>query len=188
MNRGRWMASALVLAASHAACAEAPVELRCLKGGPAALADYRQAIGAEERRMSPAQEQADVERLQRGVANQCTQATRALAYVRMLELSGIAHGTDPTREEALETEILALATAGARLDGAWALLGQFRLVRDNRYYDRDAGVKAYETGAAQGDAECLDFLVSAYSEGRDGIEPDAAKAAHWRERRAARAH
>ena len=180
---GRWVGLAFAAWVSQASCAEALVELRCLKGDAAALSDYRLIIGAEDKLMTPAEQVAFIRRAQRGVDNECTQATRVLAYARLMELSGIAPGTEQARRDALDAEILALATEGARVDCAWYFLGLYRLTHDSRFFDRAEAVKAFETGASHGDKACLDYLVEAYAEGRDGITPDPAKEAFWRDRR-----
>ena len=160
--------------------------MHCRKGGEAGLADYHQTLDMFNRQRTVDEDEQVIRGLQRGVADECTEAARVLAGVRMQQEMALPPDADPTRRHALEAEILALASETARIDDTWGVLGVLHMVRDGDYYDPQAAMKAFETGAAKGQRDCLQFVIDAYSGHYPDIAPDDAKAVFWRDRREAR--
>ena len=182
-NLGRWiLAAALASVCGLAGAANYPGVL-CRKGGEAALADYHQTLDMFNRRRVAGEDDQVIRGLQRGVANECTAAARALADIRMRQEMALPADADPARRHALEAESLALVTETARVDDDWGVLGIFHMVRGSEYYDPQAAMKAFETGAAKGQRDCLEFVIKAYSGHYPDIAPDAAKEAFWRGKR-----
>ena len=176
----RWLMPALLALVPLAVSAATQPEPRCRKGDAAALADYRKVIGAEEKRLTPAQEGELVQRLQRGVDNECTEAARELAYIRMMQWAGTARRANEQHRQWMATELHDLLAETGRVDGWWAGLGDFYLAREFGHFDPQAAIKAFEAGAARNDRDSIHRLADLYARGGDGIAPDPEKAALWR--------
>ena len=170
---------------SQLACADPWQAATCRKGGDAAISDYRQTLAIPSHDHTDVDDARYIEGLRRAIANECNDAARALAFTRAVQLSAMPPGTDTARRDALDAEILALSTESARVDDWWGGLGIVHMTRDSRYYDPQAAMKAFETGAAKGQRDSLDFVIQAYCGYYPDIAPDAAKAAFWREKQAA---
>ena len=183
---GRWIGGAALASACGLAGAMTYPGVHCRKGGEAALADYRLTLDLFNRQHAADEDAQVIRGLQRGIANECTEAARVLAELRIGQEMALPPDADPARRHALEAEILALATETARVDDTWGVLGILHMVRDGDYYDPRAAMKAFETGAAKGQGDCLEFVIDAYSGRYPDIAPDAAKAAFWRDQREAR--
>jgi len=189
IRMGRVFTTLLASIPLVAAATAEPETIRCRNGGEAAVADYRPAFEAETTAPRLGQEPAYgayVGRLQRAVANDCTHARYSLLMVRMSQFSKIKPGAEPARKDALDAEMLSLATGAVQVDGEQYGLGLLRVTMGSRHYDLDAAMAAFETGAANGETACISFLIWAYSdEGLRGFANNPRKAAYWREKQQA---
>ena len=101
------------------------------------------------------------------------------AHVGLANLYLAGRGLPKDEEQALQHFSEAAASghagAGAALAEAW-LKGQLGLDAATRPQD---AVAAWQRAAGQGHVRSAETLTLAYREGRHGLAPDAAQAAHW---------
>lgn len=155
--------------------------LNCQKGGSIAKVDYEKAVNflSSGEKLTSNEQIEIVHLLQTAVSNRCQKAALVLAERKIIEL-GANQGKDPSLVRALDTEIHSLLIESTQLNEGWFELGIFLATKDSVYYSLKLSKKMLEKAAAQGDMRAIDFLIDAYTNGRDGIEINVKRADYWR--------